>query len=200
MSVTRANIALQKRLRTCNYFPMHATGTKELADLHLEQADPAVRETAARLTALLGHMFLYDRGNQLRVIEETGLSMTQCKALLELGGLGHRETRSWQVGELAELFGVSVPSMSRAVDALVKAKLATRVEDPDDRRVRRVKITARGKELVDRLVTVRLAGIEAFTATLTAAQRRKLDAAVDALMDRGDLAQTYQHLKGSEPA
>ena len=46
------------------------------------------QETAARLSALLRHLFLYDRGNQLRVIEESGLSMTQCKALLELGGLG----------------------------------------------------------------------------------------------------------------
>jgi DNA-binding MarR family transcriptional regulator len=156
------------------------------------------KDTAARLTALLGHLFLYDRGNQLRVIEETGLSLTQCKVLLELGGRGHAETHIWQVGDLAELFGVSVPSMSRAVDGLVKAKLATRVEDPDDRRVRQVKITAKGKELVDRLVTVRRAGIEAFAATLTAAQRRKLDAAVESLMDREDIARTYQHLKGSE--
>lgn len=158
------------------------------------------KDTAARLTALLGHLFLYDRGNQLRVIEESGLSLTECKALLELGGKGHAETHSWQVGDLAELFGVSVPSMSRAVDGLVKAKLATRVEDPEDRRVRRVKITAKGKDLVDKLVTVRRAGIESFAATLTAAQRRKLDAAVEALMDRDDIARTYQHLKESEPS
>ena len=46
------------------------------------------QDTAARLSALMRHVFLYDRGNQLRVIEESGLSMTQCKALLELGGLG----------------------------------------------------------------------------------------------------------------
>lgn len=156
------------------------------------------KDTAARLTALLGHLFLYDRGNQLRVIEESGLSLTECKALLELGGKGHAETHSWQVSDLAELFGVSVPSMSRAVDGLVKAKLATRVEDPEDRRVRRVKITAKGKDLVDKLVTVRRAGIESFAATLTAAQRRKLDAAVEALMDRDDIARAYRHLKGSE--
>lgn len=156
------------------------------------------KDTAARLTALLGHLFLYDRGNQLRVIEESGLSLTECKALLELGGKGHAETHSWQVSDLAELFGVSVPSMSRAVDGLVKAKLATRVEDAEDRRVRRVKITAKGKDLVDKLVTVRRAGIESFAATLTAAQRRKLDAAVEALMDRDDIARAYQHLKESE--
>ena len=156
-------------------------------------------DTTARIAAFLHHVFLYDRGNQLRVIEETGLSITQCKALLELGGLGGNE-QSWQVSDLAELFGVSVPSMSRAVDGLVKAKMATRVEDPSDRRVRRVKITAKGKNLVAKIVTVRMTGIEAFVSTLTSTQRRKLDAAVESLMEREDLAQTYEALKGSERA
>jgi DNA-binding MarR family transcriptional regulator len=176
---------------------MHATDVKAIARASRKETSPAEKDSAARMAALMHHVFLYDRGNQLRVIEETGLSITQCKALLELGGLGHA-AEAWQVSDLAELFGVSVPSMSRAVDALVKAKLATRVEDPDDRRVRRVKITAKGKNLVATLVTVRLTGIESFVATLSAAQRRKLDAAVEALMDREDLSQTYEQLKGSD--
>lgn len=156
-------------------------------------------DTAARLGALLRHLFLYDRGNMLRLIEESGLSMTQTKALLELGGRGETaEPR--QVSDLAETFGVSVPSMSRAVDALVNEKLATRVEDPDDRRVRRVAITEKGKKLVDTLLVVRQAGMEAFAASLSAAQRRKLDAAIDSLMDREDIAETYEHLKGVGPA
>jgi DNA-binding MarR family transcriptional regulator len=155
-------------------------------------------DTAARLGSLFRHVFLYDRGNQLRVIEESGLSMTQCKALLELGGLGEAADPR-QVSDLAETFGVSVPSMSRAVDALVKKKLVTRLEDPDDRRVRRVAITAKGKQLVDTLLVVRQAGMEAFAGTLSAAQRRKLDAAIDALMDRPDIAETYEHLKGVGP-
>jgi DNA-binding MarR family transcriptional regulator len=158
------------------------------------EVSAAEQETAARVTALLRHLFLYDRGNMLRVIEESGLSMTQCKALLELGGLGEAsETR--QVSDLAEVLGVSVPSMSRAVDGLVKKRLATRVEDPEDRRVKRIAITAKGKQLVDTLLVVRQAGAEAFAASLTAAQRRKLDAAVDALMDRQDIAETFEHMK-----
>jgi DNA-binding MarR family transcriptional regulator len=156
-------------------------------------------DTAARLGALLRHVFLYDRGNQLRVIEESGLSLTQCKALLELGGLGD-EMEPRQVSELAEAFGASVPSMSRAVDGLVGKGLATRVEDPDDRRVRRVAITAKGKKLVDTLLVVRLTGLEAFAESLGAAQRRKLDAAIESLMDREDIAVTYRHLKGVGPA
>jgi DNA-binding MarR family transcriptional regulator len=157
------------------------------------------QETAARISALLRHLFLYDRGNMLRVIEEGGLSMTQSKTLLELGGLGEGiEAR--QVTDLAETLGVSVPSMSRAVDGLVRKRLATRVEDAEDRRVRRVEITAKGKKLVDALIVVRQAGMETFAASLTAAQRRKLDAAVDSLMDRPDIAEAYEHLKEVGPA
>jgi DNA-binding MarR family transcriptional regulator len=181
----------------CNHFMMPKLG--EIAALVDEVVDPGVsadvQETAARLSALMRHVFLYDRGNQLRVMEESGLSMTQCKALLELGGLG-QAGEPLQVSDLAEHFGVSVPSMSRAVDSLVRGKLATRLEDPDDRRVRRVAITAKGKELVDTLLVVRQAGLETFAESLSAAQRRKLDAAVDSLMDREDIAKTYEHLKG----
>ena len=83
------------------------------------------QDTAARLSALLRHLFLFDRGNMLRVIEESGLSMTQCKTLLELGGLGE-DTEARQVSDLAETFGVSVPSMSRAVDGLVRKLRARR--------------------------------------------------------------------------
>src|SRR5262245_5811805 len=157
------------------------------------------QETAARISALLRHLFLYDRGNLLRVIEDSCVAMTQSKTLLELGGLGEAiEAR--QVTDLAEALGVSVPSMSRAVDGLVKKRLATRVEDPEDRRVRRVAITDKGKKLVDAQMVVRQAGMETFAASLTAAQRRKLDAAVDSLMDRPDIAEAYEHLKEVSPA
>jgi DNA-binding MarR family transcriptional regulator len=178
---------------------MQASDVKAIVERADQEVGPEAQETAARMTALMRHLFLYDRGNQLRVIEESGLSMTQCKALLELGGLG-QTAETWQVGDLAEVFGVSVPSMSRAVDALVKEGLATRVEDPDDRRARQVRITAKGKQLVDTLVTVRQTGMGAFAASLSAAQRRKLDAAVDALMDREDIAETYELLKGVGPS
>lgn len=175
----------------------------DIAALVEQVATPEVSEdaqaTAARISALLRHLFLYDRGNVLRVIEESGLSMTQSKALLELGGLGEA-TDPRQVSELAEALGVSVPSMSRAVDGLVRKRLASRVEDRADRRVRRVAITAKGKKLVDTLAVVRQAGMETFAASLTAAQRRKLDIAIDALMDRPDIAEAFEHLKEVGPA
>jgi DNA-binding MarR family transcriptional regulator len=180
---------------------MQASDVKTIAAAEAapDEVTPEAQDTAARLTALFRHLFLYDRGNQLRVLEDSGLTMPQCKTLLELGGLGNCPS-TWQVSDLAELLGTSLPSMSRAVDGLVKKGYATRVEDPSDRRVRVVKITAKGKDLVDTLLTMRRNGTEAFASTLSAVQRRKLDAAVDSLMDREDIAKTYQHLKGREEA
>ncbi len=179
---------------------MKAADSEEIVARAGAETTPEARDTAARLTALLRHLFRYDRGNQLRVIEESGLSLTQCKTLLELGGLGRDKVEPWQVSDLAEVFGVSVPSMSRAVDGLVKKGLATRIEDPEDRRARQVEITGEGKDLVETLVSVRRTGIESFASTLSAAQRRKLDDAVESLMEREDIAQTYDLLQGIDPA
>jgi DNA-binding MarR family transcriptional regulator len=178
---------------------MQATSAAKETVEKASQASPEERETAARVTALMRHLFLWDRGNQLRVMEETGLSLTQCKAMLEIGGLGD-VVPSCQLKELAAKLGASTPAMSRAIDDLVKKRLVTRVEDPADRRARRIELTAKGRGVVDRIVTVRLKGVTAFAASLNATQRRKLDAAVDALMDRDDIAKTYEHLRGSEPA
>jgi DNA-binding MarR family transcriptional regulator len=171
---------------------------QDIAAIIKETVPPEVseeaRKTGARVNALLRHLFLYDRGNMLRVVEESGLSLTQFKVLLELGGLGEG-SEARQITELAATLGVSVPSMSRAVETLVKAGLATRVEDAKDRRVRRIAITDKGERLVNALLVVRQASMEAFAAELTAEQRRKLDTAIDALMDRPGIAEAYEHLR-----
>jgi DNA-binding MarR family transcriptional regulator len=151
-----------------------------------------VRATAARLAALISHVFLFDQGQQLRTIEESGLTMAQCKTLLALSGPGE-STEPRHISEIGERLGLSVPSVSRAVDGMVRKRLVTRVEDRDDRRVRRIAIAPKGEKLVARLVSMRLAGLEAFAAELNAAQRRRLDVAIDAL-DIDEIAATYEQL------
>jgi DNA-binding MarR family transcriptional regulator len=167
-----------------------ATATKKKATV--VETTPEVRGTAARIAALVSHIFLFDQGQQLRAIEESGLTMAQCKALLALAGPG-QSAEPRQINEIAERLGLSLPAMSRAVDGLVRKRLITRVEDEEDRRVRRIAIAAKGEELVSELVSMRLAGLEAFASTLSAAQRRKLDAAIDSL-DREEIATTYKDL------
>ncbi len=128
-------------------------------------------------------------GDVMRAIDETGLSFVQVKALVALAG---DEGEQSSVKDVAEGLGVSVPSASRAVDDLVKRGLATRVEDPEDRRLRRISLTAAGSELADQLMSARVAGLERFVATLSAGERRKLDAALEVLLKREEIADLYR--------
>jgi DNA-binding MarR family transcriptional regulator len=150
------------------------------------------RELALQLGSVLLHIFGGRGGSEvLRVIDESGLSFMQMKAVVTLGGT-ETDGAATTVTELAETLGVSPASASRAADGLVKRKLASRVEDPDDRRVRRIELSAKGRELADHIVSARLAGIEDFTASLEGSERTKLAAALAALMEREELAEIYR--------
>jgi DNA-binding MarR family transcriptional regulator len=95
------------------------------------------------------------------------------------------------VTALSEELVISAASASRAADGLVRKKLATRVEDPDDRRVRHLALTAKGRELAERIISARLAGLEDFAKTLDHEERQKLEAALDALLKRPEIAEIY---------
>jgi DNA-binding MarR family transcriptional regulator len=147
------------------------------------------RELALRLGSLMLCSFGSDGGSVIRAIDETGLAFTQMKGLVTLSG--HTDEEPMTVNDLSEELGLSLASASRAVDGLVRRKLATRVEDPDDRRVRRVSLTSAGQAIADELMAARLAGLQRFVDTLSADERRKLEAALEVLMERDDISDIY---------
>ncbi len=178
---------------------MQATATSTAGKNKQPGARQGAEETALRLGAFLRHVFTFDRGGQLRAMEESGLTLTQCKALFALSGpAGGSEEEACPGKELAEQIGLSMAAISRAVDGLVESGYVTRVEDPDDRRIRRIAITEAGEEVVGRILSARLAGLREFSESLTAAERRKLDSALELLLDREELALTYRKLKDLE--
>ena len=154
-----------------------------------------VRETAVRVGVLFRHLLSYSDGGQaLRAIDEHGLSFVQFKALMELFTADPDEPPYIQ--ELAESLGASMPSLSRAVDGLVRKGLVTRSEDPDDRRRRRVALTEAGDGIVTRFFHSRAAGVIEFASGLTETQRRQLDDAIGLLLDREDIAPIYERFEG----
>jgi DNA-binding MarR family transcriptional regulator len=162
------------------------------------ERSPELRETATRLGAFLRHIFIFSGGEHLRKMEESGLTLTQVKALLMLAGPEGAEPYAGR--DIAERLQVSLASVSRAVDGLVRKRLVSRVEDPEDRRVRRLTITDKGRRLAGEIVAARLADLEAFAASLTSAQRRKLDAALDAMLDTEEIraaAKDLEEMNGS---
>ena len=144
-------------------------------------------ELALKLGALILRCMGPQGGEVLRVIDESGVTFAQIKVLVELQTPEETHT----VTSLAEHIGISTASASRAADGMVRKKLATRVEDPDDRRVKRLALTAKGQRLADRIISARLASLEEFTGSLEAEQRRKLESALDALMERPEVAEIY---------
>jgi DNA-binding MarR family transcriptional regulator len=150
------------------------------------------RKTAGDLAIKLGAFMLRCMGGGssevFRMIDESGLTFSQMKVLVELEA-ADEDART--VTALSEELGISPPSASRAADGLVRKKLATRVEDPDDRRIRRLALTAKGRGLADRIISARLAGLEDFTDSLRRDERQKLEAALDALLKRPEIAEIY---------
>jgi DNA-binding MarR family transcriptional regulator len=158
------------------------------------EASPELRETAARLGAFLRHIFIFSGGQHLRKMEESGLTLTQFKTLLMLAGPEGEEPYAGR--DIAERLEISLPSVSRAVDELVRGRLVSRVEDAEDRRVRRLTITDKGRRLAGEIVAARMADMEAFAASLTPSQRRKLDTALEAMLDREEIRAAAKELEG----
>jgi DNA-binding MarR family transcriptional regulator len=150
------------------------------------------QRTAGELAIKLGALMLRCMGGSssevFRVLDESGLTFSQMKVLVELEAADEDEGT---VTALSEELGISAASASRAADGLVRKKLATRIEDPDDRRVRRLAPTAKGHELADRIISARLAGLEDFAESLDRDERQKLEAALDALLKRPEIAEIY---------
>lgn len=118
-------------------------------------------------------------------IAELDLSFTQIKALcaLDLDG----EERS--VKALAETLGVSLPAMSRAVDGLFERGLVGREEDPADRRMKRVRLTSRGRRVPVALNEARLSALQDLISSLREDEAHALQAALDLILTRrGEIA------------
>ncbi|MEV4707224.1 MarR family transcriptional regulator [Actinoplanes sp. NPDC049316] len=116
----------------------------------------------------LQHLFAYDRSDPLF---SSQLTMPQLKIMLLLHRLGDTSGR-----ELAGLLGVSLATLSGMVDRLVTHDLVTRAEDPHDRRVRRIRLSATGTEMISRIIT---AGTEKQTRLL----RKLTDAELQTVRD-----------------
>lgn len=125
-------------------------------------------ELAARVHAAALHLLR-------RLAQEdraTGVSSPRLSALSVLVFGGPRT-----IGALADVEGVTPPTMTRLVAAMVADGLVERLEDPADRRVVRVQASASGRSLLLAGRDRRVSTLAAMVKTLTPKERRRLDAA-----------------------
>jgi DNA-binding MarR family transcriptional regulator len=141
-------------------------------------------QLSSQLYGLLKYLLHGHGGDYVRAVGELELSLTQLRALHVLA----YEVEQASLKDLADRLGLSLPAVSRSIDGLVQRGLVTRAEDEEDRRMKQVSATASAPELLDRLTELRLAGIEAFVATLAPRERARLAAALAPLAEREEIA------------
>jgi DNA-binding MarR family transcriptional regulator len=138
------------------------------------------KQLAAELLEFWHHQMRGSAASVYQLVEDLDLSLTQMKALHALSDC----VREVSVKELSDRLGMSLPGTSRTVDAMLRRGWLERREDEHDRRMKRVGITDAGREVVERIDTARLAGLQQYTAALSPEQRAALSAALSDLPHR----------------
>ena len=117
----------------------------------------------------------------VQAVEDAGLSLTQLKAMHVLAASDEELSLN---GLADQLGGLSLPTLSRSVDALVQRGYVRRVEDSADRRVKRLSLTAKGRRTIERLMEIRARDFEAALETLTEDERERLARALEPILER----------------
>jgi DNA-binding MarR family transcriptional regulator len=143
--------------------------------------DPAgSEELAGSLAALMKHLLVNTGRDFFAEMERSGVSLTQAKSLMLLTDA----EKPMSVKAVADALGLSLPGVSRSIEAMVQRGEVTRAEDPRDRRCKLVSATPRGRRLYERLMAIRLAGVRHFVEELDQDEKEALAQGLDAVAGR----------------
>src|SRR3954452_7420050 len=134
--------------------------------------------------AFMKYLMTHYGQNYWQAVGEAEVSMSQLKVLHILT----LDTPELSLKVLGDRLGLSLPAISRAIESLVQRGLVTRAENAEDRRMKTVKVTDAGRELVDHLLEVRSAGSEQCVETLTPEEGANLATALEPIVAREDVA------------
>lgn len=109
---------------------------------------------------------------------ELELSMSQTKSIFVLS----MADEPMAITALGERLGLSVATAGRTVDQLVKGGFAHRTEDPADRRVKLVSITAAGREIAEQHFEAHRATFIELFSRLSAEEADRLNDALQPLI------------------
>lgn len=115
----------------------------------------------------------------IRHNRESDLSLSQVNALFRLYHHG-----PGSVNDLAQHLGVTKAAVSQLLDSLITAELIVRSENPEDRRMKLIALTDKGKSLVLRSMAIRQAWLADLAQELTEAEKAEILPAIQLLNQR----------------
>jgi DNA-binding MarR family transcriptional regulator len=154
----------------------------------LSEGRAGAAHEAARVLTMLGPRLSKTVRRQLR--PAAGLSLPQ---FITLRALGHGPKSS---SVLAQIFGVSRPTVTRMVDGLAKKGLVERHQDADDRRLAIISLTAHGRALQESTEEAAECFLADLLAQLPDERISRLGAALTdlvGLLDRADASGRPRH-------
>jgi len=108
-----------------------------------------------------------------RYVKASGFSMPQFFLLMHL----YRHDQCG-ISDLSAHMEITNAATSQLVDKLVQAGLLEREEDPNDRRVRQVALSPRGKQLIEQGIEERYRWVEGLETILTEAEKESVGEAL----------------------
>lgn len=105
----------------------------------------------------------------IQFIKESGLSTTQLNTLMRLYYRG-----DCPISEISDHLGITNAATSQMVQRLVEQGLLDRTEDPTDRRVKQLTLTAEGCALIEQGIEARRRWLEDLTIALSAEEQANI--------------------------
>ncbi len=128
-------------------------------------------ELEEALKAWISQVMRFSMRGFIEFANNNKLSMPQIAVLFWLSG-----DRRCAVTELGEEFGVSGAAASQMVEKLSQMGFIERLEDANDRRVKRLFLTQKGKDIVERSIEARQEWISHFSEIFSSEEAREATA------------------------
>jgi DNA-binding MarR family transcriptional regulator len=117
--------------------------------------------------------------NFIRYARQSGLSVPQLGALLHI----QRENCSG-VSNLGDHLGVTSAAASQMLERLVQQGLILRTDDPNDRRVKQLVLTDKGKRVLQEGIRARQGWLDDLSEMLSTSEQAQVTAALNILIEK----------------
>ena len=128
-----------------------------------------IKECANQLIALLPDLAKAFRTDEPQEVLHMDISLPEILVLKELSS---KEEPT--MSELGRSISMDLSTLTRTVDKLVEKEFVVRKPDPEDRRMVRVALTAKGRKIISRFEEHRKKHIESILRQMTSQERRDL--------------------------
>ena len=128
-----------------------------------------IKECANQLIALLPDLEKAFGTDEPQEVLHMDISLPEILVLKELSS-----KKEPTMSELGRSISMDLSTLTRTVDKLVKKEFVARKRDPEDRRMVRVALTAKGRKLISRFEEARKKHIESILRQMTSQERMDL--------------------------